>query len=170
MSQKNIFVDIQYCIGCRACEVACKQEHDIPVGIKWINVVKVGPRMVGGRLRMDFVPMKCKHCSKAPCIGACPEKAISRRSDGIVLIDPELCIGCMSCVESCPFTVIQLNPKTQIAEKCTLCVHRVDAGLEPACVHTCPSKCMYFGDINELARLSQSKKAERIVENSVSLI
>jgi len=169
MNQKNIFVDSEYCIGCRACEVACKQENDIPVGIKWINVVKVGPKMVGDKLRMDFVPMRCRHCMKAPCINACPEKAIIKRSDGIVLIDRELCTGCTSCVEACPFGSIQLNTKTMVAEKCTLCVHRVDAGLEPACVHTCPSKCMYFGDINELVRIRQARQAERVVESAVPL-
>ncbi|MFC1868819.1 4Fe-4S dicluster domain-containing protein [Thermodesulfobacteriota bacterium] len=169
MNQKNIFVDLEYCIGCRACEVACKQENDIPVGVKWINVVKVGPKMVGDKLRMDFVPMRCRHCAKAPCIDACPEKSISKRSDGIVLIDRESCNGCMACAEACFFDSIQLNAKTQVAEKCTLCVNRIDAGLEPACVRACPSKCMYFGDINELTRINQTKKAERLVENPVSL-
>jgi len=167
MNQKNIFVDLQYCIGCRACEMACKQENNIPVGIKWINVVKVGPRMVGNKLRMDFVPMRCRHCAKAPCIDACPEKAIVKRSDGIVLIDQDVCTGCMVCAQACPFGAVQLNAKTQVAEKCTLCVHRVDAGLEPACVRICPSRCISFGDINELVRISQTKRAERIVENSV---
>lgn len=168
MNQKNIFIDLEYCIGCRACEVACKQENNIPVGIKWINVVKVGPRTLGNKLRMDFVPMMCRHCAKAPCIDACPEKAITKRSDGIVLIEPELCVGCVSCAEACPFGVIQVNDKTRVAEKCTLCAHRVDAGLEPACVHACPSKCMYFGDINELTRIVQIKEAKRLVENPVS--
>jgi len=168
MNQKNIYIDIEYCIGCQACEIACKQENNIPVGIKWINVVKVGPRMVEGKLRMDFVPMLCKHCAKAPCIDACPEKAMTKRSDGIVLINQELCIGCMACAEACSFGAIQLNPQTQAAEMCTLCVHLVDAGLEPACVRACPSQCMYFGDINELMRISQAKKAERLVENPVS--
>ena len=167
MNQKNILVDLDYCIGCRACEMACKQENNIPVGIKWINVVKVGPRMVGNRLRMDFVPMRCRHCAKPACMDACPEKAIARRSDGIVLIDQKACTGCMACAQACPFGAVQLNPKTQVAEKCTLCVNRVDAGLEPACVHTCPSKCMYFGDINELMRLTQTKRAERMVENTI---
>ena len=165
MNQKNIFVDLAYCIGCQACEVACKQEHDIPVGIKWINVVKVGPRMVGDKLQMDFVPMRCRHCAKAPCIDACPEKAISKRLDGIVLINKDLCTGCMVCAEACPFSSIQLNAETQVAEKCTLCVHRIDAGLEPACVRACPSQCMYFGDINELVRIHQARQAERAVEN-----
>ena len=163
MNQKGIYVDIEYCIGCRACEIACKQENNIPVGIKWINVVKVGPIMAGEKLRMDFVPVRCRHCAKAPCIDACPEKAITRRSDGIVLIDQELCIGCMSCAEGCPFGVIQLNPQTQTAEKCTLCARRVDSGLEPACVRACPSQCMYFGDINEIARVKQAKEAKRYV-------
>ena len=167
MIQKNIFVDLEYCIGCQACEVACKQENNIPVGIKWINVVKVGPRLVGDKLRMDFVPMRCRHCAKAPCIDACPEKAIAKRSDGIVLIDAESCTGCMACAEACPFGSIQLNTKTQVAEKCTLCVHQVDAGLEPACVRACPSKCMYFGNINGLVRIGQNKRAERIAENAV---
>lgn len=167
MSPKNILVDLEYCVGCRACEVACKQENDIPVGIKWINVVKVGPRMVGDKLKMDFIPMRCQHCAKAPCIDACPDNAVTKRSDGIVLINPELCTGCMSCAEACPFGAIQLNEETQVAEKCTLCVHRVDAGLEPACVYTCPSKCMYFGNINELIRIRQARRAERIVETLI---
>jgi Fe-S-cluster-containing dehydrogenase component len=169
MEQKNIFVDLEYCIGCRTCEIACKQENNIPIGIKWINVVIVGPQMVGDKLRMDFVPMRCKHCAKAPCIDACPEKAITKRSDGIVLINPEMCSGCMLCAEACPFGAIQLNTKTHVAEKCTLCVHRVDAGLEPACVQTCPTKCIYFGDINELISIRQTKSAKRMVENLVSL-
>ena len=170
MNQVNIMIDLEYCIGCRACEIACKQEHNIPVGIKWLNVVKVGPRMLGGKLRMDFVPMRCKHCAKAPCIEACPEKAITKRSDGIVLINPELCNGCMMCFEACPFGVIQLNPEKQLAEKCTLCVHRVDSGLEPACVKTCPSKCIYFGDINELMQISQAKEAKRTAGNPTLFI
>jgi len=164
MSQKNLLIDLEYCHGCRACEVACKQEFNIPVGIKWINVVKVGPRMVRGKLKMDFVPMRCLHCAKAPCIDACPEKAITKRSDGIVLINPQLCNGCMACFEACPFGVIQLNPSKRVAEMCNLCVHRIDAGLEPACVHHCPAKCMYFGDINDLMKIIQDKEAKRMVE------
>jgi Fe-S-cluster-containing dehydrogenase component len=167
MEQKRIFIDLDYCIGCRACEVACKQEHDIPVGVKWINVIQVGPKMIGNKLRMDFVPMKCRHCAKAPCMDACPEDAISKRSDGIVLIDEEACTGCLACVDVCPFGSIQMNPKTMVAEKCTLCVHRVDAGIEPACVHTCPSKCMHFGDVNELVKIRQVREAERGLENPV---
>jgi Fe-S-cluster-containing dehydrogenase component len=168
MEPKNIFVDLEYCIGCRTCEIACKQENNIPVGIKWINVVKVGPQMVGDKLRMDFVPMRCRHCTKAPCIDACPIKAVTKRPDGIVLINREKCSGCMLCAEACPLGAIQLNTEAQVAEKCTLCVHRIDAGLEPACVQTCPSKCIYFGNINELTGIRQTRRAKRIVENLYS--
>ncbi len=164
MNQKNLFIDLEYCTGCQVCEIACKQENKLPAGIKWINVVQVGPRMVGGRLKMDFVPMRCRHCVKAPCIDSCPTRAITKRSDGIVLIEPDLCFGCVACFEACPFGVIQLNPETQVAEMCNLCVHRTNAGLEPACVHHCPAKCMYFGNINDLVKITQEKEAKRMVE------
>jgi len=165
MKQKSLFIDLEYCTGCQVCEVACKQENNLPAGIKWINVVTVGPRVVGRKLKMDFVPMRCFHCAKAPCIDACPTNAISKRTDGIVLIDAELCIGCTACFEACPFGVIQLHPETQVAQMCNLCLHRIDAGLEPACVHHCPSKCMYFGNINDLVKIAQEKEAKRMVEN-----
>ncbi|MFC1823661.1 4Fe-4S dicluster domain-containing protein [Thermodesulfobacteriota bacterium] len=165
MTQKNIVVDIKYCIGCWACEMACKQENNVPVGIKWINVIKVGPKMVGDRLMMDFIPMRCRHCSKAPCIEACPEDAITKRSDGIVLIDRESCIGCLNCAEVCPFKAIQFNEQTGTVEKCTLCVHRIDTGLEPACVLACPSKCIHFGAINEIMMAGQAENTEQILES-----
>ena len=170
MTQKNIVVDIKYCIGCWACEMACKQENNVPVGIKWLNVIKIGPKMVGDRLRMDFIPMRCRHCSKAPCIQACPEDAITKRSDGIVLIDRESCIGCLNCAEVCPFKAIQSNEQTGTAEKCTLCVHRIDAGLEPACVLACPSKCIHFGDINEIMMAVQAEKSEQILESRSAIM
>ena len=163
MTQKTIFVDNKYCIGCLACEMACKQENNIPVGLKWLNVVKVGPKMVGDRLRMDFIPMRCRHCSKAPCIDACPEEAITKRSDGIVLIDRDACIGCLNCTEACPFNAIQFNEQNGTVEKCTLCVHRVDAGLEPACVLACPSKCTHFGDVNKILMTGQIENAEQLL-------
>ena len=170
MNRKNILVDTKYCIGCWACEMACKQENEVPVGIKWLNVVKVGPKMVGDRLRMDFIPMRCRHCSKAPCIDACPEDAISKRSDGIVLIDGERCIGCLNCAEVCPFHAIQLNEQTGTVEKCTLCVHRIDAGLEPSCVLACPSKCIHFGVINEILTSVQTENMEKSLDSRAAVV
>jgi Fe-S-cluster-containing dehydrogenase component len=152
--QKYLFYDLEYCNGCLACEVACKQENNIPVGIKWIDVVTLGPRKVGDNLRTDYVPMRCMNCPSSPCIDACPKKAITRGSDVNVSINPELCIGesCKKCVAACNLGVIQINPQENVAEKCNLCVDRVNAGLQPACVEACPTKCMYYGEMNGLMR------------------
>jgi len=152
MAQKYLFVDLKYCYECHACSVACKQEHSLPVGIRWIDVLKLGPKRAGNKLRTDYVPMMCMNCPSAPCINVCPKKAITRRSDGIVLINPELCTGeaCSKCIEECSLGLIQINPQKNVAEKCNLCVDRVDAGLLPACVMACPSKCMYYGEMNGL--------------------
>jgi len=152
MRSKYLFVDLEYCSGCLACETACKQEHTLPVGIKWITVRQFGPKRAGDSLRTDYVPWMCMNCPTAPCIDVCPRKAITKRSDGIVLVNPELCLGevCKKCVEACRIGVMQKNPEKNIAEKCNLCVERIDDGLMPACVAACPTKCIYYGEMNGL--------------------
>ena len=101
--KKSLLLDVDLCVGCFACEVACKQEHNLPVGRRWIRVVKEDPKKVGGKLFMHFVPVHCRHCGKPPCIDVCPVGAISKRSDGIVLSNEKLCIGCKISMEACPF-------------------------------------------------------------------
>lgn len=159
MVRYSLLVDHDACIGCRACELACKQENRIPVGAQWIRVVQVGPMEVGGKMVMRFVPSRCRHCGKPPCIDACPEGAITRRDDGVVLIDPETCVGCKECIEVCPFGAPQIDPETGSAGKCTLCMHRIDQGLKPACVLACPTRAITFGDINHLGELKRGKVA-----------
>lgn len=150
MVQLSLLVNLDSCIGCQACEVACKQENNLPVGPRLIRVIQVGPEKVGGKLIMKFHPIRCMHCGRPICMESCPTKAISKRIDGIVLIDSNLCIGCNLCIEVCPFSAPQFNPERGIVEKCTLCVHRVDKGLKPACVQTCPTGALQVGDINEV--------------------
>lgn len=146
------------CTGCHACEVACKQEHDLPVGPRWIRVLSDGPSEVGGRLQLRYVVAHCMHCSHPPCQDACPVAAISKRADGIVLIDEELCIGCKECLEACPLGVMQFDADKGVAQKCDLCVDRLDQGLLPACVAICPARCLYSGDIHEVtARLARKR-------------
>ena len=94
MDKKALLVDIDLCYGCLACEVACKQEHDLPVGPCWISVQTIGPQKVDGKLKMFFYPMHCMHCSEPACLKACPEDAITKRADGIVLITEDKCTGC----------------------------------------------------------------------------
>jgi Fe-S-cluster-containing dehydrogenase component len=159
MARYGILIDYRLCFACYACEVACKQENNLPVGPRWIRVITVGPRKVNGKLVMDFVPMTCMHCGKPSCIDACPVKAITKREDGIVLIDAGLCNGCGACIEACPFTAPQFNPKTNRVEKCTLCVHRVEKGLKPSCVQHCPAGAIYFGDVNQITEEARKKRA-----------
>ncbi len=160
MVHYSLLVDRNLCLGCQSCEVACKQENNLPEGPRWIRVIQVGPVEIGGKLTMSFHVSRCMHCGKPVCINACPEGAITKRIDGIVLINPELCTGCEICIEVCPFGVLQFNPEKNIVEKCTLCAHRVDNGLKPPCVNTCPTGALQFGDINELSELIRIKRAK----------
>jgi len=161
MTQLALVVDDELCFDCKACEVACKQENKVPVGLRWIMVITVGPKKVGENLVTKFSPKTCRHCAKAPCIEACPEGAITKRADGIVIIDENLCIGCGDCITACPFSVIGIDPQKNVAQKCTLCKHRVEEGLTPACVQACPSKAIYFGNINEISLQLRQERAQR---------
>jgi Fe-S-cluster-containing dehydrogenase component len=123
------------CMGCHACEVACKQEHGLGVGPRLVQVLEKSP---------DYIPIYCHHCAKAPCKEACPVEAISRNELGIVLIDKDLCIGCRECLEACPFGAMQFDDSQEIAVKCDLCVHRLTDNKRPACMAVCPTGCIYF--------------------------
>lgn len=143
-------IDNDVCWGCDTCELACKQENNPPEGSRWIQVRTKGVQKINGKLKLTYSPARCLQCSKPPCKEACPVDAISQRPDGIVLIDPEACIGCKACIEACPFGVMQFNSEKGVAEKCHLCYHRIDRGERPACVDKCIGRCIYFGEIGEL--------------------
>ena len=159
MTQYALLVDEKRCVGCQTCEVACKQENSLPVGPKWMAVIS-RIKEVDGKLVMSFSLIRCRHCANPPCIPACPTNAITTRTDGIVLIHQELCDGCMACIEACPFGAPQFNPEKNTVEMCTLCVHRIEKALKPACVQHCPSEALHFGDINELAQVIRERRAQ----------
>jgi Fe-S-cluster-containing dehydrogenase component len=146
------FIDTRRCFGCHACEVSCKAENDIPLGnfIRQTFYQDVGEFPKVARL---FVPMSCQHCEDTPCIKACPCGALHKKSGGTVAVDYETCCGHGTCVEVCPYGAIYLDPVAKQAVKCHNCYHR-EAGeeshsMEPACVPTCPSQAIYFGDLND---------------------
>jgi tetrathionate reductase subunit B len=149
-------IDLRTCIGCHACSVACKAEFDVPLGV-WMSWVKQVERGKFPNTQRHFLPRLCNHCENPPCVEACPTKASYQREDGIVLIREERCIGCRLCIAACPYDARFSHPEKKIANKCTLCAHRVDEGVVPACVNTCQGEARIFGDLNdptsEVARL-----------------
>ena len=141
-------MDQDRCIGCHACSVACKSENDVPLGSfrTWVKQVEKG---VFPDVRRHFAVLRCNQCEDAPCVRICPTAAMFRRPDGIVDFDPEICIGCKSCIQACPYDAIYMDPRTSTAAKCNFCAHRVEIGLEPACVTACPENALIVGDLDD---------------------
>ncbi|MFC1868925.1 4Fe-4S dicluster domain-containing protein [Thermodesulfobacteriota bacterium] len=146
MNKFTLFIDHELCWGCKACEVACKQEFNTSWGVKLISVLEDGPKVVDGKLEFVYHVNTCRHCDDAPCVESCPEEAIEKREDGIVIMDYEACTGCQICLEACPYDAIVFDEEKGVAQKCNLCFHRVDQGLVPACAdNVCLAHCIYFG-------------------------
>lgn len=133
------------CWGCKTCEVACKQENRQRDGVRIIWVSEQGPQIVDGKLDFMYHVNVCRHCDNPPCADACPEEAISKRADGIVIMEYERCTGCRACMDVCPYGAIAFDEQNGIAQKCNLCHHRVDKGLMPACAdNVCLAHCINF--------------------------
>ncbi|MQA10838.1 MAG: 4Fe-4S dicluster domain-containing protein [Pseudonocardiaceae bacterium] len=141
-------IDQRTCIGCHACTVACKTEHEIPVGQfrTWVKYVDKGTFPSTTR---EFSVMRCNHCTDAPCTKICPTNALFTREDGIVDFDRDSCIGCKSCMQACPYDAIYIDAESNTAAKCNFCAHRVDSGMEPACVVVCPTHSIWVGDLDD---------------------
>jgi NADH-dependent fumarate reductase subunit E len=148
MGRVSLIVFQEDCMGCHACEVACKQEHGLGVGPRLIKVIEKAP---------SYVPVYCHHCAKPPCKDACPVEAISRNERGIVLINQEACIGCKACVEACPFGAMQFDDKREIAVKCDLCYERLKNNGGPACSNACPTQCIVWGDMRKLSEWMEKR-------------
>jgi Fe-S-cluster-containing dehydrogenase component/formate-dependent nitrite reductase membrane component NrfD len=146
--QYGFAIDQRTCIGCHACTVACKTEHEIPVGQfrTWVKYVDKGEYPATTR---EFGVMRCNHCTDAPCIAICPTNALFKRDDGIVDFDNQQCIGCKSCMQACPYDALYIDEDTHTAAKCNFCAHRIDQGLEPACVVVCPTESIWVGDLDD---------------------
>lgn len=146
--QFGFLIDNRKCIGCHACTVACKSEHDVPIGVNrtWVKQVETG---TFPEVRRSFHVMRCNHCADSPCTDICPVTALFTRPDGIVDFDNDRCIGCKACMQACPYDALYIDPNTHTAAKCNFCAHRVDRGLLPACVVACPEQAIVAGDLQE---------------------
>lgn len=163
MPTYGFVIDNRKCIGCHACTVACKQEHDVPLGVNrtWVKYIEKGT--FPNSLRAFHV-MRCNHCDSAPCVEACPVTALYKRADGIVDFNGDRCIGCKACTQACPYDALYIDPDTHTAAKCNYCAHRVDVGLEPACVWVCPVHAIVSGDMDDPnSEISVLMSRERVV-------
>ncbi len=141
-------IDQNRCIGCHACTVACKEEHNIAVGVNrtWVKYIEKGDYP---DTRRHFAVLRCNHCDDAPCIEICPTVALFRRSDGIVDFDHERCIGCKSCMQACPYDALYIDPDRNTAAKCNFDASRVEMGYKPACEVVCPTQAILSGDLDD---------------------
>lgn len=161
---KAFVIDIAKCSGCYNCQLACKDEY---AGNDWTPYSKPQPEIgqfwmkvnenVCGtipKVKIHYIPRLCNHCTKPACMDVCQEDAITRRSDGFVLINPDKCTGCKACQDACPYDVIYYNESLNISQKCTGCTHLLDDGYKlPRCVEACPTDALMFGEEEELKDL-----------------
>lgn len=157
--QLGFYFDQSKCVGCKACQIACADKNALPVGTFWRHVVEYGGgswTQVGEVNKPQgmfayFTSVSCNHCEIAVCMDACPTSAISRNADnGVVLIDPDVCIGCRYCQWTCPYGAPSFDSERSIVTKCDFCIDELEAGRDPYCVAACPMYALDFGDMDEL--------------------
>ncbi len=144
----GFIIDNRRCIGCHACTVACKAEHEIPLGAfrTWVKSVERG---VFPDVRRAFTVLRCNQCADAPCVNICPTNALYHRRDGIVDFDNAQCVGCKACIAACPYDALYIDPASGTAAKCNYCAHRVERGMNPPCATVCPEQAIVAGDMHD---------------------
>ncbi|MGZ3499320.1 MAG: 4Fe-4S dicluster domain-containing protein [Vulcanimicrobiaceae bacterium] len=176
----GFFTDSSICIGCKACEVACKEWNQLPGDkpqfrdgfdntgqldaenwrhVKLIDLVPEAPMESGNGAAWLMMSDVCKHCKNASCLEVCPTNAIVRTEFDTVLIQQDVCNGCRDCIAACPYGVIGFNPSTGTVRKCTLCYDRLQANMQPACAKACPTQSIKFGTLSELYEKADARLA-----------
>ena len=195
MTRYGMAIDLNGCVACHACSIACKSNNNLPNGVLWNRIITDGGYLDTAKgtypndLHREFYPLNCQHCSKPGCIEVCPTGASFKREDGIVSINQEECIGCGSCVTACPYdarTLIEEEPEYVVdfplgdwdapkhvagtVEKCTFCANRLDRGEVPACMELCPGRARYWGDLDDpnsdICKFLEGKNSTRLLEDA----
>ncbi len=166
MARLAMVIDTAKCVGCMDCVVACKTENGVPEGFNrdWIVYDTQGKFPT---LHMEIRSERCNQCAEPPCVDCCPTGASHVHAyGGVVLVEKSMCIGCKACIASCPYDARYVHPEGYV-DKCTFCIHRVEKGMDPACVSVCPTHCMHFGDLDDpnsnVSRLLASRKNHNLV-------
>ncbi len=168
-----MLIDVTRCMGCRACQVACKQWNQLPAektrftgtyqnppklsATTWTLVNFIEPEDFDQNPRWLFRKQSCFHCLEATCVNVCPTGAAKKREDGIVHIDQNMCSGCKYCVETCPFLTPHFNEDSGTVTKCRMCLDRVAGGLKPACATACPTGAVSYGDRTAMLSLARQR-------------
>lgn len=167
MTQYAIVTDLNRCVGCLACAVACKVANNVPIGSFWNKVLRIGPNpsTEGSdfpNVDMYFLPIQCQHCENPACVAVCPTGASHKLEDGTVQVDKEKCIGCQFCAMSCPYGVRYLNEEEGVVEKCTLCQQCTAQGELPQCVSQCCGMARWYGDAEQGIESFEGPRGERL--------
>ncbi|MEA5019481.1 MAG: 4Fe-4S dicluster domain-containing protein [Gordonibacter sp.] len=177
MTKYGFAINLHRCIGCRTCTISCKMENGVPEGLQRMRVLNADEQTVYDRptgsyptLTQEWVPIPCQHCNEVPCVAVCPTGASTKREDGIVMVDKEQCIGCDSCIKACPYGARQHDDTTNTVDKCTLCAHRLDAGIDTTmCQLACPGRAIVVGDVDdsasEIAKIVAEKATTHLHED-----
>ena len=159
-------IDLRKCYGCHSCSIACKAEFNVPLGVRR-SQVETTDKGTYPEVKRSFLPRLCNNCANPSCVSVCPTKAAHRDEEkGLVDIHEELCIDCNLCLPACPYGVRFSHPVKNVVNKCDFCIHRVEKGVVPSCVNTCPSNARIFGDLND----PDSKVSKLVATNKVQVL